>query len=377
MNSKNKIILAVVAVLAIAAIIALGIKNQMNHNSGDDENVIRLGAIMPLTGPLAFVGESSKEGLLLAVDIFNNSVNGKRIKVILEDGKGTVKDSISAYNNLMMQSPSILFCVASVTAKAVVTPSLDVLTILSTVSDSTIAEKNQNVFNITVNSQQELQAMCHFWESKSIKKVGLIYQKDELGLEIKETIHEICLQHGINIIGEEEISTAESILSATTRTKDTFPEAVFVGATGSNAAMTVKRLVENNFKGIICCLKGFNSPSVLKQAGEAANGVYLCYTNYDMDDESQSNELKQFRDLFLKKYNHVPDALATDSFCVINLALKKIDSAGFNFEEAKKLLLETNNEPSVLGNLSCTSKRFFIFPIGVGIIREGHINKVN
>ena len=90
MNSKNKVILAIVAVLAIAAIIALGIKNQMQKQP-DDENVIKIGAILPLTGAFAFEGEKAAAAIRMAADEFNESPSAKKkIKLLLEDGKFTV-----------------------------------------------------------------------------------------------------------------------------------------------------------------------------------------------------------------------------------------------------------------------------------------------
>ena len=99
MNSKNKIILAIIAVLAVVAIIALGIRNQMNQNSGDDENVIKVGVILPLTGSLGYEGVRMRDAMELALSQLDNDKRSI-LELNYEDGKFLVRDSISAFNKL-------------------------------------------------------------------------------------------------------------------------------------------------------------------------------------------------------------------------------------------------------------------------------------
>ncbi|RKZ22128.1 hypothetical protein DRQ18_03210, partial [bacterium] len=53
------------------------------------EKVIKIGAILPLTGRTAFLGEGERNALLLAVEEINKEgINGKKIELIIEDSKG-------------------------------------------------------------------------------------------------------------------------------------------------------------------------------------------------------------------------------------------------------------------------------------------------
>jgi branched-chain amino acid transport system substrate-binding protein len=66
-------------------------KKQINTN--DDKDVIKIGAIIPLTGPAGAVGVEVKNGIECAVEKFNNEniSNRKQLKVIFEDSANEPK----------------------------------------------------------------------------------------------------------------------------------------------------------------------------------------------------------------------------------------------------------------------------------------------
>ena len=68
----------------------------------NEENIIKIGAIVPLTGPFASYGEPVKNGMLLAVDEINNNggVKGKKIKLIIEDDAGNPTTAVNAFEKL-------------------------------------------------------------------------------------------------------------------------------------------------------------------------------------------------------------------------------------------------------------------------------------
>lgn len=63
------------------------------------DDLLKVGAILPLTGDIAFVGEEIKKGIDLAVQEINE--NGERIEVIYEDDAFDLKQSVSAANKLI------------------------------------------------------------------------------------------------------------------------------------------------------------------------------------------------------------------------------------------------------------------------------------
>lgn len=74
--------------LAMAGLLVLGC-------SGKSEDVIKVGSIGPLSGPVAVYGVECKNGIELAVEEINaaGGVNGKLLKVVAEDDEGNPEKS--------------------------------------------------------------------------------------------------------------------------------------------------------------------------------------------------------------------------------------------------------------------------------------------
>lgn len=68
------------------------------------QEVHEIGAIIPLTGDYANLGQSCRKGIDLAIKQINeeSSIHGrKKLKVIYEDSKGKPADAVTAVNKLI------------------------------------------------------------------------------------------------------------------------------------------------------------------------------------------------------------------------------------------------------------------------------------
>lgn len=94
----GKIILGII----IAAVIIGGICWAARREAAipvAEEDVIKIGAILPMTGNAAIYGESMRQGAELATEQINK-LNSKKVEIIFEDSKGDPKEALSAFNKL-------------------------------------------------------------------------------------------------------------------------------------------------------------------------------------------------------------------------------------------------------------------------------------
>src|SRR3990167_1877096 len=68
-----------------------------------EEDVIKIGAILPLTGDVAIYGNNTKEGIDLAVEEINKhgGINGKNIRILYEDSKAEPRTGVTVLQNLI------------------------------------------------------------------------------------------------------------------------------------------------------------------------------------------------------------------------------------------------------------------------------------
>src|SRR5687767_14449692 len=92
---------AALAVLALAASTATA----QNANQGVSKNEIVLGSIQDLSGPIAGFGKQARLGMLLRVDEINEQggINGRKIKLIVEDSAYDPKKAVLAAQKLVNQ----------------------------------------------------------------------------------------------------------------------------------------------------------------------------------------------------------------------------------------------------------------------------------
>lgn len=66
-------------------------------------DVLRIGAIFPLTGDIASYGKAAQQGIDLGVYEINEAggVNGRRIEVVYEDDQGQPRTAVSAMQKLV------------------------------------------------------------------------------------------------------------------------------------------------------------------------------------------------------------------------------------------------------------------------------------
>jgi len=87
----------------------------------EKRDIVRIGAVLPLSGNLAQLGESGKTGLLLAEEYINSKHDNKKIKFIFEDGKANPTASINAANKLItLDKIDIVFSIISAVELSIV-----------------------------------------------------------------------------------------------------------------------------------------------------------------------------------------------------------------------------------------------------------------
>ncbi len=83
------------------------------------DETIRIGAILPLTGPVSFMGTEQKNVLLMAQDEINSRGKGLKIQLIFEDSRGNATDAVLGYEKLRRQSVKYIITTLTAPSEAV------------------------------------------------------------------------------------------------------------------------------------------------------------------------------------------------------------------------------------------------------------------
>lgn len=97
MTKNTKIIVGIIIIIIVIGGIWYGLTKQPK-----EQGVIKIGAILSLTGDAAAWGQASRRGIELAVNEVNKngSINNVKIEMIYEDSQGNASNAVSAYEKL-------------------------------------------------------------------------------------------------------------------------------------------------------------------------------------------------------------------------------------------------------------------------------------
>ena len=88
-------------ILAVGIIFFTSCGKKTESKNASETQVIKIGAILPLTGNIAYFGEYEKNALEVAMSRIKNKINGKLIEVVYEDSENNPQKAVSAINKLI------------------------------------------------------------------------------------------------------------------------------------------------------------------------------------------------------------------------------------------------------------------------------------
>ena len=181
---------AVLATMAMSATLAQAQK--VAPPQGVSNTEITLGSIQDLSGPLASPGKQARLGMLLAVDEINEQggVNGRKLKLIVEDAAYDPKKAVLAAQKLVNQDKIFMMLGHIGTAQNNAAMPVQFEKNVINFFPLTAAREMYEPFHklkfayIAPYFDQMRRAVPQMVKDKGAKKVCAIYQDDEYGLEV-------------------------------------------------------------------------------------------------------------------------------------------------------------------------------------------------
>jgi branched-chain amino acid transport system substrate-binding protein len=170
---SKKLLIAII-VLVAAAVVILGIKRIKHEGPGPTASV-KLGAIVPMTGGLAWFGENAMNaGLLLQEDMQSRS-NAEPLEIQFFDSKSNPKDGLNAYHRMRLDGISMFYVSIDPIAKAIYPKSTEDKTLMFVCSvDNDFAEMSPNIFRIYYGFRQQNEVQLKFIRSFKPERVAML-----------------------------------------------------------------------------------------------------------------------------------------------------------------------------------------------------------
>lgn len=178
--------------LMVLAILLAMVVFRSSRQSGD---AFRIGAILPLTGPMSFLGGPELYGLQAAVDEYNQRPDRlKNVELVIEDSKGEAKSAVVAAQRLCgIGGVDAVITSCSGVSKAV-SPVFKKAKIpmFALCSDTTISEENDTSVNFYVNLDAEQRALAEHFRRVGVKEIAVLRINAEAGTLAARLLKKYC-----------------------------------------------------------------------------------------------------------------------------------------------------------------------------------------
>ena len=319
-------------VLALASLQALA-------DQGVSKTEIMLGTIQDLSGPLASFGKQSRNGMQLRVDEINEQggIHGRKLVLKVEDNGYDPKRSVLAAQKLVSQDK--IFLMAGTLGTS---PNLAAMPV----------QFEKNVVNfLPITAAREMYEPFHklkysfaatyydqirtvlpkLVKDKGAKKVCMIYQDDEFGLEVMRGG-----EAGLKTMNMEftEKTThkrgATDFSSQVAKMKAANCDLVVLGTIIRETIGTIGEARKTGFNPTFLGSSASYTDLIHKLGGKAMDGLYATMTSQHPYLDEASQPIRFWANKYKTKFNEDPTVFSVYGYVILDTFAKAAAKAGAN-----------------------------------------------
>ena len=274
---------------------------------------ILIGAVYPLTGSVAAIGQNIKKGIEFAVEEINaaGGVKGRPIEIVWGDSQGDPKVGMSEAERIITTTGivSVMGCsqsaVTEVVSQVAEKYEIPMVTAISTAS-ALSTHGYEYFFRLCPTNMTFLKSMMYgardiaAKNNYNIKTVGVIADNTLMGQETLKWAKYWSKELGWNVITEVLHTTGAADLTSEVLTiKNANPDLLVGDSYVADAILWTKTMNEQGYKPniFVCKATGYIDPTFIPNAGGAANGIFTA-TEWAADMSKGSETNKAFKEKY-------------------------------------------------------------------------------
>lgn len=335
-------------------------------NTGD---TIKVGVYGDLTGATSSFGQSTKNGVELAVDEINaaGGVNGKKIVIVSEDDQGRPEQAKTVVSKLISQDKveALLGEVASTNslAAAPVAQEAKIPMITPSSTNPKVTEVGDYISRVCFIDPFQGAVMAKFAGNTLKAKTAAIFGdvNSDYSKGLTQFFKEEFTKLGGKIVAEEAYTQNDpDFKGQLTKIRDLKPDVIYIPGYYSQVGIIAKQARELGMNMPLLGGDGWDSPELWKLGGDALKNAYIS-NHYSADNPAP--EIQNFVKAYKAKFNVVPDslaALAYDATKVLADAIKR--AGGTESAKLKDAINATKDFAGVTGKITLDGKRNAVKP---------------
>jgi len=345
-----------IVVILLAMSMLIGVLGGCGASDSDVAEVVKVGVIAPISGPVATYGQSNLDGIQLAVKEINEAggIDGKLIEIFVEDDQGKPDDAANAVQKLINED-QVDVIIGAVTSSCTIAAgqiaqASGVPMIAGPSTADKVGEIGEFVSRVCFKDSDQGAAIANFvYEKLGKTKTAIVYDvASDYSKGLAETFQAKYEEIGGQIVASETYSTNDTDFNAQlTKIKSKTPEVILLPDYYNVVGLVAQQAKQQGIDAVLIGGDGWESPDLFTIGGEAVEDAFFS-THYSAS--NPSDETRKFIEAYISEYDKEPDAFAALGYDAAMVMFDSILRAGSLDKVAiKDALNATSDYPGATG----------------------------
>lgn len=309
-------------------LLLIGCNQNESKKEAIEDQKIKIGISLPLTGEASIYGKAMKNGILLAYDTLKNK---DKIELVFKDDKGKAQHSINAINSLLLNNIDVVIGGAQTKTAEPILPILEKKQILliSPFATSKDFDTSSSYFlRMAASDIYDASRLSEYIKENYIENttIAIFYTNSAYGEGIKELFEKEMNANNYKIVFSEAFNEGDrTFRSKLQKIKELAPKLLFIPGYYAEITTIIKEIHEIGLKTQIIGTSSFNDEKLLKnkRLKNAIENIVFTYPSFDID--NAKGDTLDFLKIYKKKFGINADIFAANSYDALILIDKAIE----------------------------------------------------
>jgi branched-chain amino acid transport system substrate-binding protein len=324
---------------------------------------VTIGAVFPMTGPIATYGQESVNGIRMALDKIKGE-GGPAIKLIVEDNKGEPLDSANSVKKLINidKVHAVIGSVASsnTLAQAPIAQTAKVPLLTPASTNEEVTKKGDFISRTCFTDAFQGVVMAKFAKEtlKKAKAAIIVDNSSDYSKGLSAVFKKEFTRLGGSIIADEftYVQKDTDFKSLLRRVKRKRPDVIFLPGYYTEVGLMLKQARKMGMKQPFLGGDGWDSPKLQELAGP--KGIQNNYISSHFSPDDTDPMVQAFVTEYVKRYKQKPGAMAAlgyDGMLVLSKAISDANSTDAN--KIKNAIAKIKDFKGVTGTITIDKNR--------------------
>ncbi|HEX8290152.1 MAG TPA: ABC transporter substrate-binding protein [Pyrinomonadaceae bacterium] len=345
--------------------------------TADSGGTIRVGVYGDLSGQTSSFGESTRNGVQMAIDEINaaGGINGRKVEAVVEDDQGQPQQASTVVTKLVNQDKvaAIIGEVASSNSLAAAPKAQEgkVPMITPSSTNPKVTQVGDYIFRVCFTDDFQGAVAAKFaTNTLKAKKAAILgdFNSDYSKGMTQYFEQEFGGAGGQIVARQSYTNTDADFKGQLTNIRAAAPDVIFVPGYYGQVGVIAKQAKELGITAPLLGGDGWDSPKLFELGGASLDGAYMV-NHYSTDDPSPA--VQKFVAAYKAKFGAVPDAIAALGYDAMNVLADSIRRAGgTDSAKLRDAIAATKGFSGVTGSITLNASRDAVKPAVVFELRD-------